>query len=395
MGERQLRIIHCLRAPVGGLFRHVRDLARTQAERGHLVGVICDANANDQLTAGRLAEIEPSLALGLQRVAMSRDLGPSDVAAMRRVREFARNAGVDILHGHGAKGGAYARLAARSLVRSGTPALAYYTPHGGSLHYGPRSPKGIAYMAAERFLARWTAGIVFESGYASRVFAAKVGAPPCPTRVIYNGLAATELVPVAPVADAADILFVGELRHLKGVDVLLEALSLVRHQHPCRALIVGAGPDTEMFQRQAAVLGLGDSVRFVGPMPAREAFARGHVLVVPSRAESLPYVVLEGAAARLPLVATCVGGVPEIVEGTDTPLVAPGDAAGLAAGITEVLSSPDQAAARASRLAEAVAHRFSVDGMTDGVLGFYAEGLGRAAAAVAPSASLEPARQPV
>ena len=61
-------------------------------------------------------------------------------------------------------------------------------------------------------------------------------------------------------------------------------------------------------------------------MPAREAFRLGRTLVVPSRAESLPYIVLEAAAAGLPLLASDVGGIPEIVAGTDTDLLPPGDA---------------------------------------------------------------------
>ena len=85
-------------------------------------------------------------------------------------------------------------------------------------------------------------------------------------------------------------------------------------------------------------------------MPAREAFRLGRVLVMPSRAESLPYVALEAAGAGLPLIATDVGGMPEIVAGTDTALVAPGDAAALAEAMSSALASPLRAADRAAHL---------------------------------------------
>src|SRR5258708_19374619 len=75
------RILHCLRAPVGGLFRHVRDLSAEQARRGHAVGVVCDAVASDPLTAARLRALEPQLALGLFRTRMRRELAPNDVPA--------------------------------------------------------------------------------------------------------------------------------------------------------------------------------------------------------------------------------------------------------------------------------------------------------------------------
>ena len=377
---KRFRILHCLRAPVGGLFRHVRDLAREQAARGHEVGVVCDANTRDPLTDARLTELSPLLSLGLIKVPMSRDIGPADVRATRTVRDRAETLNVDILHGHGAKGGAYARFAAQGLMRSGRTCRAFYTPHGGSLHYDPASLIGRAYMAAERHMARLTDGLVFESAFSERVFQAKVGSPGCPTRVIHNGILPSELQSVAPAETAAEILFIGELRRLKGVDVLLEAIALVRRERAVRAVIVGAGPDDAQFRRQAEDLHLGDAVTFAGAMPARDAFRLGHSLVLPSRAESFPYVALEGAGAGLPLIATRVGGIPEIVEGTDTALVAPGDAAALAVALGELLADPAAAAGRAQRLQAAVARRFSVAAMTDGVLAFYAEAARRAAA---------------
>ena len=80
-----LNIMHILRAPVGGLFRHVLDIARGQAERGHRVGLIVDCTTGGARADAALAELEPLLALGLKRVAIARELGPSDVAALRAI----------------------------------------------------------------------------------------------------------------------------------------------------------------------------------------------------------------------------------------------------------------------------------------------------------------------
>ena len=107
-------------------------------------------------------------------------------------------------------------------------------------------------------------------------------------------------------------------------------------------------------------------------MPAREAFRLGRALVVPSRAESLPYIVLEAAAAALPMLASDVGGIPEIVAGSDTALVRPGDAEGLARAMHEFLDEPAAAHARAQRLQQIVAKRFTIAAMADAVLDFYA-----------------------
>lgn len=372
-----LAIVHILRAPVGGLFRHVRDLARAQAGAGHRVGVVCDSNASDGLTETRLAALAPDLSLGLHRLAMSRDLGLSDLAAYRGIRDLLGSLGADVAHGHGAKGGAYARLAGHALKRDGRAIAAIYTPHGGSLHYAPASPKGFVYMALERRLAPMTDAIVFESAYSRDRFAAQVRAPVRLTRVVPNGLLPEELAAPAPAPDAAELLFVGELRRLKGVDVLLEALRLDPAGRPVRTVIVGDGPDRADFERLAAAFGLSATVSFTGAMPARDAFRRGRVIVVPSRAESFPYIVLEAAAAGLPLIATRVGGIPEIVDGTDTLLVEPDNASALAARIHDVLLHPETAAARAARLKDAVGRRFTVARMAADIEDLYRQALAR------------------
>jgi glycosyltransferase involved in cell wall biosynthesis len=340
--------------------------------------VVCDAAAGDGLTTAQLGALEPHLALGLMRTPMSRELGHRDVTAYLAIREHAFSLGIDVVHGHGAKGGAYARLVARALKRAGRIVASCYTPHGGSLHYHPATVTGRVYMNLERRLAPFTDALLFESGYAAERYEVQVGSPVCSATVIPNGLGPEDFAAVDPDPDAADFLFVGELRRLKGVGVMLGALARVREHGPVRAVIVGAGPDAGTCRQQAADLGLAGSVEFRGPAPAREAFRLGRVLVVPSLAESLPYVVLEAAAAALPVLATHVGGIPEIVAGTDTALIPPGDAEALADAMLDALDDPVGAQARALRLREAVGGRFTVAAMTDAVLDLYASVLGQA-----------------
>lgn len=369
MASRALAILHVMRAPVGGLFRHVCDLARGQSARGHLVGILADATTGGERAAAVLADLGRELALGVTRVAMSRDLGVSDWAAFRATQRLVAELDIDIVHGHGAKGGAYARLAGAGRVR-------VYTPHGGSLHYARSSPVGFAYLTLEQILARRTELFLFESAYGERVFAEKVGKPAGLVRVVHNGVAPVEFEPVEPAPDATDLLFVGELRALKGVDVLLRAMAALKAGgRPLGATLVGAGPDADRFRALAAELGLGDRVRFPGALPARQAFAMGRLMVVPSRAESLPYIVLEAGAAGLPLIATAVGGMAEILGADAGLLVAPGDADALAAAIVRRLDDPAATADAAARLRSRIAAGFSVAAMTDGVLAGYQEAL--------------------
>lgn len=369
----RFRILHCMRAPVGGLFRHVLDLAAGQADLGHDVGILADSNAGDGLTDERFRAIAPKLRLGLHRVAMSRRPGLGDLAAARTTFGLARKLDVDVLHGHGAKGGAFARLAAKALKARGARLASFYTPHGGSLNFKPGSIEGRVYLNLEKVLARFTDGLIFESAYAGRIYRERIGTGQVPVRVIPNGLRPADFIEHAPDPDAADVLFIGELRDIKGVDVLLRALKIVSTKRPVTAVIVGSGPDAESLRALASDLGLGDRVRFPGAMPASQAFPLGRVLAVPSRAESFPYVVLEAGAAGMPLIATNVGGIPEIVAGTDTGLVPPDDETGLAGALQSALEDPAAARARAQRLRVHVGKRFTAAGMTRAVLDFYAD----------------------
>lgn len=355
-----LRILHILRAPVGGLFRHVCDLSLEQTARGHEVGVVADRSTGGENAERTLARLGKELKLGVSRIPMSRHAGWSDVAAVRYVVTHARQLKVSVVHGHGAKGGAYARLGAHGALR-------VYTPHGGSLHFSRTNPVGFAYLSAETFLLRKTDLALFESEYAKNVFAQKIGALPNVAEVVHNGVRAEEFEPVTKEPGAADVLFVGELRKLKGVDVLLEALAVLKARgNSHTACIVGDGPDREAFKAQSIARGLDSEVTFAGAMPARTAFAKGGILVVPSRAESLPYIVLEGIAAGLPVIASKVGGVPEIFGPEAASLVAPGDVEALAAALTQGSNLQPSAALR-----DRVSKLFTVSAMTEGVLAAY------------------------
>jgi glycosyltransferase involved in cell wall biosynthesis len=364
-----------MRAPVGGLFRHVRDLARAQAELGHHIGVVCDSVAGDRLTEDRLTALSPHLALGLYRFPMSREIGWQDRLSYLAIRDVVGGLLPDIVHGHGAKGGALGRLVAAHMKRRGYDLAAFYTPHGGSLNYAPDTLKGRAYGALERHLLGATDGLIFESAYASRAFVQSIDARTADRRIIHNGLHDEEFALASPFADAADFVFIGELSPIKGVDVLLNALRVVNGTRPASALIVGDGRLADQLQQQSSALGLSDKVAFAGAMPIRQALARGRCLVMPSRAESLPYVALETTAAGVPLIATKVGGIPEIVSNSGTPLVPPDDVDALAAALAAHLADPQAAANRALLLRSQVREHFTVDVMTRSVLDFYTAAL--------------------
>ncbi len=374
---RSLKIVHVFRAPLGGLFRHVADLTREQAARGHKVGIIADSSTGGARADEVLNELAPALALGVARMPMHRQAHPGDALAFARIVRRLNEIDPDVVHGHGAKGGAYARLPARFGNRRPVRA---YTPHGGSFNYRPGTRTHAVYMAVERALAPATDLLLFESAYIGARYAEFVGPSPALARVIVNGVSAAELEPVPPADDAADLLYVGELRSAKGIDTLIDALPLVQRASGVTPslVLVGSGPDEAMLTAHAARLGLQDRVRFAGAMPARAAFRLGRALVVPSRAESLPYVVLEAAGARIPMVATDVGGIPEIFGPCAPSLIACDKPELLAYAIARMITRPDsERRAEADRLAAFVGEKFTLPNMAEGVLAGYREALAR------------------
>jgi glycosyltransferase involved in cell wall biosynthesis len=366
-----VNILHVFRSPVGGLFRHVLDLSRAQVARGHRVGLIADSSTGGDRGDAALADLAPSLALGLTRLPIPRVPGPGDIPALLHVMKRIRQAQADVVHGHGAKGGLLARLAfgRRQAVR-------VYTPHGGSLWYGNDTLAGRLYMTAEKLLMPRGDLYLFESGFAEATFRGKIGAPSGLVRVVHNGVSRAEFEPAATAPDATDLVFLGEMRMLKGGDLLCEAVAaLHRDGRAVTATLVGDGPERGLFEAQAQRLGLTAAIRFTGALPARQAQTLGRIMVIPSRAESLPYVVLEAAAAGRPLITTHVGGIPEIYGPLTNHLVPPDDTGPLAQAIARALDDPETMVETTRQLRDRVAAAFSVDSMADGVLAGYAEAL--------------------
>jgi glycosyltransferase involved in cell wall biosynthesis len=370
--SRNLRIIHCLRAPVGGLFRHVVDLASEQAALGHHVGIIYDKSTEAPAAASSLAHLHTVCSLGVRSISMPRLPGPYDLSAYHFVKSMALETQAQILHGHGAKGGAYARFAAARLRKGGHKVYGFYTPHGGSLHYAPCSLSGRLFLGLERKLARLSSGLIFESVYSANKFQEVIGKGFCPVQIAPNGVGPADFEPDPLLPSAASFLFIGELRLLKGVDVLLEAMASLRKAQPsARLAIVGDGPDMDKFINLTDRLGLGDAVTFHGRLPAQQAFTLGEAMVMPSRAESFPYVILEAGAAGKPMVLTDVGGIPEIIDGTGMTLLPAGDSEGLSAMMNDFMVQPEAYQQRAGRLRARIADKFTIEKMAAQVTDFY------------------------
>ncbi len=368
----------------------MRDLAAAQAAEGHSVGIVCDSSTGGAREEELFDELRPHLALGLHRTPMQRQVSPSDIFAFLRLLRRIRALNPDVLHTHGAKGGVYGRIIGTLLRVFGSSVARIYCPHGGSLHYDPATRSGRIFFRIERFMEGLTDALVFVSRYEAETYTRKVGPPRKPWRVVPNGLRDDEFAPVETRADAADFLFIGMLRDLKGTDVFINALARIRELRGTApsAHIVGDGPSKALYEAQVRALGLDETTQFHAAMATRTAFGMARIVVVPSRAESMPYVVLEAAAARRPLVCTKVGGIPEIFGPESGRLVVPGDVDALADAMAMQHDDPRAADLAAERLLAVVRPHFSVEHMTAVVGAVYRDCL-------KDSASQQEATQPL
>jgi glycosyltransferase involved in cell wall biosynthesis len=364
-----LRILHAVRAPVGGIFRHIIDVANGQADRGHHVGILADSLTGGERAEAALAEIAPRLALGVHRLAIRREPYPTDLLVWQSFTSLIRKLKPDVLHGHGAKAGALVRLRPRSKAT-----IRVYTPHGGSLHYPPNSLKGALYSRLERTLMNRTELFLFESAFARDTYQRIVGTPTGLMRCVFNGVTANEFDPVATADDATDIVYVGEFRHIKGTDLLIDALARLRaNGKPVTLTLAGDGEEMDALKAQIQRLGLTGAVRFIGHVQPRYGFSKGRLLVVPSRGDSMPYVVIEAAAAGIPMVAAKVGGIPEIFGPHIDALFAANTVGTMADAIETAIDNPAAALERARSLRERIFLHFSQKTMVEGVLAGYRE----------------------
>ncbi|WP_299347190.1 glycosyltransferase family 4 protein [uncultured Maritalea sp.] len=363
-----LRVLQVLRAPVGGLFRHVCDLSTFLDNDGHEVGLVVDALSYDAETSSKLDQISKHLKLGIHPIAIPRLFGPQDLVAPFQIKKLIGQLGIDVVHGHGAKGGFHARLAAW-----GNPNVKkIYTPHGGALHFSKSSPAGRIFHTLEKQLVPQSDRIIFESEYAASTYRHQIGEVGAKGTVVHNGLAEAEFSKIDTNCEF-DFVFVGELRDLKGVEFLLRALPDVTtpQGNPARLLLIGDGPHREQFEQLSIELNLQDRVEFAGAQPARNGFARANIVVVPSLKESLPYVVMEAVAAEKSVITTDVGGISEIFGPEKARLLPPSDSKALSRTMQQYLAGGEDLAAHNQRLQNHVHSRFSIEKMASRILAIY------------------------
>ena len=184
------------------------------------------------------------------------------------------------------------------------------------------------------------------------------------------------------------VVCVGRHFRVKGVDILVEAFPQVLAAQPdAGLLLVGGGPEHEALIARCAELGISHAVHFGGFVnSAAASIALADLIVLPSRREGLPVAALEALALERAVVATAVGGTPDVVRPGDTGwTVPPEDPGALAATIIEALGDSEERARRAARGRALVAKSYSVSAMIDRLEAIYGEMAAKSAPILRPA----------
>jgi glycosyltransferase involved in cell wall biosynthesis len=164
------------------------------------------------------------------------------------------------------------------------------------------------------------------------------------------------------------------LIHRKGVDILLKALPLVSSPSPLELMIAGEGEAERDLKQLATTLPPGIQIRWLGELPVSDFFPEIDMLVVPSRSDALPLILLQAMAWGLPIVATSVGGIPEAInDGIEGLLVQPDVPSELASAISRYAVDPEMASRCASGARRRAEREFSADAMIRQYLQCYCE----------------------
>jgi glycosyltransferase involved in cell wall biosynthesis len=381
---RVLRLI--ARLNMGGPALHVSYLTRGLESRGY----------HTTLVAGKLARGEDSMSfvaedLGVDVVSLGelhREISPVyDPVAVRRLVQEIRRVRPHIIHTHTAKAGAVGRAAAL-IAGDARPAVVVHTYHGHVLrgYFDPLRTQ--IFRETERALARHTTRLI-AVGPEVRDDLVELGVAPTEqfsvirlgidleSRVLGDPAQRAEYRALFGLPEERFVVgWIGRMTAIKRVDdIVLSFKALLDRGVDAALVLVGDGPDREGIEQRAYDLGIARHVLFVGyQRDVAPYYALFDALILPSGNEGTPVVAIEALAARRPVVATRVGGVPDVVDdGEDGFLTDVGDTDGLAAALEQLARDPALRARFGDHGHDKVLPRYRVERLVDDVDALYRE----------------------
>jgi glycosyltransferase involved in cell wall biosynthesis len=378
-----VRVLMVVRPASGGMKEHVLGLSAGLVSAGHSVEIAAPAGA-DVLRAAR------DLGVATHPIPLVGPLHPlHDARAIPALRRVVLAGRFDIVHAHGFKAGLVARLAVPTRARTREAPAVVVTAHNHVLFRDDTSAaKKRLYRVVERALATRAARYIAVSDSIRRELVDGYGLPADKVTVVYNGVdpapflgqrnrdaARAELrLPL----DAAVVGLAARFSAQKGLRHLIAAIPELRDglRSDGRDLIVaigGSGPLERELHEQAQALGVSSSIRWLGHVESVPVLlAALDVYISPAETEALGIGLIEASLAALPIVATNVGGVPEVIlEGETGVLVSPCQPVLLAREALGLLRDSGRSSALAAAAKERCLHLFSPALMIEHTLDAY------------------------
>lgn len=312
-----LRILQVLEPSGGGSGRHFLDLCRALAGRGHQVTAIYSPLRAEERF---VAELKSLPLEAIHAVAMTRSPGPSDAGAWTAINRIIRNGGpFDIIHGHSSKAGALIRMR-----MPGKHIPRVYTPHAFRTMDPTLGAKGRkVFGGIEALFGKYlTDALICVSKDEYAHARDDLGIPSGVLHTIVNGVAppptGTRDAVRARLGLKADTFafgFVGRLSEQKAPERLIGAFARIAADVPQAELaMIGFGPLEVDVRQRIAASGLAKRIHLTADIPGSDAMQAFDALVMPSRYEAMSYVMLEAAAAGLPLILADVGGASTVLD---------------------------------------------------------------------------------
>jgi glycosyltransferase involved in cell wall biosynthesis len=338
-----LSIVHVAApAPFGGLEEVVYMLTTGLANRGHTVGLVALLGKG---AVPPLVERAEAAGVPVERLTCGRNY----LRERRELGRFFAASHPGLVHTHGY----------RSDVQAGAVAQRFSLPVMSTVHgFTGGGAKNRLYERIQRRSLRRFGGVIavsrplVESLVASGVARERLHLIPNAyqpgERVLSKADALAELKLSLP-AGAFVIGWVGRLSREKGPDVLVDALGLLTNAN-VHSVVAGDGPDRPALERRAAALGISERLHWLGVTPnISRCFSAFDCFALSSRTEGTPIALFEAIAAGVPVVASAVGGVPDVVSQGEAILVPPDDPPALARALRDVALDSPGAADRAAR----------------------------------------------
>ncbi len=374
---RHLRVLHVIGGgEFGGAERHILNLATAIDPDVVEVSVCC-------LFADPFVRVAREAGIKSYSIPMRHKL---DFSIVTKLREKIIEDKIDIVHTHGVRANLVGRLAAKI---SGVETV-ITTVHSMLAQDYPNIFSRLANMFIERASRNLTSHFIAVSGGLQKALI-KQGIPEKKITVVYNGLDPQLFKRKGPSgnewrnkagipAGIPLVAIVGRLHPVKGHRYFLKAASeILKEKQDIHFLVVGSGPERESLEELTNSLGITDHVTFTGFISnVSDLIPELNLLVVPSLWEGFGLTALEAMAFGVPVVATSVGGLPEIVEhGTTGLLVPPADEASLAKNILWMLEHPQEAKEMASAAKAVVEEKFTAETMARKTEEVYMKVLGK------------------